>query len=188
MTQKQTAAKWIKQVFDQDILKEFDDGFNKGYLCIMPSMEVQSFIAIYNYYTGEELINNSKEGTAHRIYMELSKFVNHFFNVIDLEKSDLGNINAMIEETIKEKKGDLLVAYFCLVQDRIKYPNFIDIRMVFHKLYKEYVDSYDLEKNLDDRENKLKAIKDTITKFEKFLVQQENKAMKSDYVKEFFNG
>lgn len=180
--------KWIKTVFDQDILKESDDGFDKGYLCIMPSMEIQSFIAVYNHYTGEEIVNNSTEGTAHRVYMELSKFVNHFINVIDLEKSDLDNINAMIDETIKEKKGDLLVAYFCLVQERMKYPNFVDIRMVFHKLYSAYIDSYDPEKNMDDRENKLMAIRDAVTKFEKFVIQQEAKATKPDYVKEFFNG
>jgi hypothetical protein len=187
MTQKQTATKWIKRVFDQDINKEFDDGFDKGYLCIMPSMEVQSFITVYNYYTGEEIVNNSKEGTAHRVYMELSKFVNHFCNVIDPEKSDLDNINAMIQETIKENKGELLVAYFCLCQEKIKYPNFVDIRMVFHKLYKAYIDSYDPEKNMDDRETKLKAIRDAVAKFEKFVIQQETKATKPDYVKEFFN-
>jgi hypothetical protein len=185
---KQTALKWIKQVFADDILKEADDGFDKGYLCIMPSMEVQSFVAVFNYYSGEELINNSKEGTGHRVYMELSKFVNHFYNVIDPEKSNTDNINAMIVETINEKKGDLLVAYFNLCLDRIKYPNFADIRMVFHKLYKDYIDSYDPEKNLDDRENSLKAISLAIAKFEKFTTQQEVKAMTNpDYVKEFFD-
>jgi hypothetical protein len=188
MTQKQTAARWIKTVFDQDINKEYNDGFDRGYLCIMPSMEIQSFMAVYNHYTGEEIINNSKEGTAHRVYMELSKFVNHFFNVIDPEKSDFDNINAMITETIKENRGALLIAYFCLCQERIKYPNFVDIRMVFHNLYKAYIDSYDPEKNMDDRENKLKAIRDAVAKFEKFHIAQEAKETKPDYVKEFFNG
>jgi len=193
MIQKQAALEWIRDVFVDDILKQANDGFDKGYLCIMPSMEAQSFLLVYNYYTGDCVINNSSEGTGSRVYMELSKFADHFAKVIEIEKNHLDNINNMIEETIKEKKGDLLVAYFCLCQDRIKYANFVDIRRIFHSLYKAYVDSYNAETGIDNRTECLYNIKQAHEKFEKFLEQEDAKKAIADakgieYVKEFFNG
>jgi len=190
---KQEAIKWIKRVFADDILKEPYDCFDKGYLCFMPSVEMGSLVLIFNYYTGDCIINTSSEGAGFREYIELSKFADHFVKVIDIEKSDLDNINAMITETINEKKGDLLVAYFCLCQDRIKYPNFVDIRKVFHELYKAYVDSYNAETGIDNRTECLWNIKQAHEKFEKFLEQEDAKKALAEandivYVKEFFNG
>lgn len=197
MATKQEATKWIKKVFADDILKEYDDSFDKGYVRIMPSMEVRSFLLVYNYYTGEEILNNSKEGTGNRVYMELSKFVDHFYKVIDTSKSVEDNIYAMIEETYKERKGDLLVAYFRLWLDKITYENFVDIRMVFHKLYKDYVNSYNAETGADSREGTLEAISKANDRFEKFIaIQEATKPLiirgpgteDKQYAKEFFCG
>jgi len=189
MATKQEATKWIKKVFSDDILKEPDDSFEKGYLRIMPSMEVRSFLLVYNYYTGEEILNSSKEGTGNRVYMELSKFVDHFYMVIDVDKSVEDNIYAMVEETIKEKKGELLIAYFRLWLDKITFTNFVDIRIVFHKLYKAYVESYNADTGGDNRIECLWEIKQANEGFEKFLeLEDAKKSVAEAYVKEFFNG
>jgi hypothetical protein len=181
---------WIKQVFADDILTEDYDEFKKGFMCLMPSMSAESFILVYNYYSGESRINTSQPETSNRVYIELSKFVEFFFNVIDAEKSVEDNIKAMIEETIKENRGMLLIAYFNLWLDKIKYPNFADIRLIFHNLYKAYDKSYDPDNGIDKRAETLAEIKKACLAFENFVSAQESKfassSLLSETRKEFF--
>ena len=187
---KQDALKWIKTTFAEDILKEAEDGFDKGSLRLMPSMEAESYLIVYNHYTGEDAVNTSRPGTGNRTYIsaaKMSDFAGQFCEVLDSKKSKEENIKAMIEETTRKNKVNLLVAYLNLVMDRMKYPNFVDVRMIFHNVYNAYMESYSAE--LDNRAEALEAISLINAKFEKFATQEEVKKLSStEYAKEFFCG
>lgn len=190
------AEKWIKEVFSDDILKEADDGNDKGYMRLIPLMSSRCVSLWYNYYTGESQENTSSE-SCERSYIELSAFAKRFHEIIDEEKSAENNIKAMIESTLNANNGknDTLTAYFNLCLDRIKYPNFVDIRIIFHELYKAI--SFDPDKGIDNREQAHKEINKACSKFEKFVSEQEDKKELAEsssslgetrYAKEFFSG
>jgi hypothetical protein len=189
MTIKQ-ALTWMKKVFKDDILTESDGEFIKGYIRLIPPMNTACFVLLYNYYTDESRENSGTPTMIEKSYIYLPNLARRFCEVISSGNSDADNIKAMKESTLNANNGnnDTLVAYFNLCLDRIKYPNFVDIRMIFHELYKAI--SFDPDKGIDNREGALAEISKACHKFEKFVSEQEDmqESQGVEYVKEFFDG
>jgi hypothetical protein len=185
------AEKWMKSVFAGDILKESDGEFIKGYIRLMPSMNSSCFALVYNYYT-DEAKEPGDPGTIEKAYTYLPNLARRFSEVISAGKSVEDNIKAMIDSILiaNNGKNDVLVAYLNLCLDRLKYPNFVDIRTIFHELCKKYDAAFDRERGINNRASVLKEISAACQKFENFIAKQEEKAEAEggEYVKEFFDG
>jgi hypothetical protein len=171
MTTRQ-AVKWIKSIFSDDIA--FEDGF-EGYIRIMPLMDSEPCSLIYNYYTVEKKISVAKSGTSNRMYREISKFAALYSDVLDVGKGIEENINAMMEKSLDKSLCES--AYLNLCLDRLKYPCFVDVRLIFNKLYLDF----------DPKETKKAS-----EKFQEFVEEQDERKLLmesagKEYIKEFFN-
>jgi len=190
MTIKQ-ATQWVKSVFAYDLtLNDNKDGYEKGWIRMFPLIDAEPFTLIHNYYTSEKRVNIARPGTGQRLYAEISRFVALYIDVLDANKSIEENINAMIAKSLEKNFSES--AYLNLTLDRIKYPDFVDIRLIFHKLTVNYDNSFDPVKNIDNREKALAEIKKACLKFQEFTEEQEEKKLLAEstgkeYIKEFFN-
>ena len=190
MTTRQATA-WVKSVFAYDLtLNDNEYGYEKGWIRMFPLIDAEPCTLIHNYYTSEKKVNIARPGTDNRLYAELPKFVALYIDVLDADKSIEENLNAMIAKSVEKNLSES--AYLNLTLDRIKYPDFVDVRLIFHKLTVDYDKSFDPTKNVDNREKTLAEIKKACLKFQEFTEEQEEKkclaeSTGKEYIKEFFS-
>lgn len=124
---------YVKFLFDGD----YDE--KSGELIMLPFMEHRCNTIIKSKYLGYAISGNYPNGTGLRDTVNLDKFVQMYEAVIDIEKSPLDNIEAMIKHDLDKRMGHLWYLRFWL--DKLT-PNpenpFVDPRQRFAELNEKY--------------------------------------------------
>jgi len=166
------AEEWVRNTFADDIIPSDQSGHDEDYISLCPFMESGSWILVHEYLTGVRLVNENSGGSGNGQLMQISKFLDLFSDIIDVDKSTIENLVELLEYSEEKKIG--CPWYFRLYLDRIKYGNLADVRTIFADLYSKFLKSKSSKRFQDI----LKANQ----KFRAFIQEQKS----SEGEKEFF--